>query len=59
MERGEVGLADEVDGEDERIAHLRVVHVEVGARREFAACHAGKPDRREKENRRGHRATTL
>ena len=58
MERREVGLADEVDRENQGIADLRVVHVEIGARREFSAGDAGKLDRRyEKEG--AHLACTL
>ena len=58
MERREIGLADEVDRENQRIADLRVVHVEIGACREFSAGDADKLDcRYEKE--RTHLACTL
>ena len=58
MKRREVGLADEVDRENEWIADLCVVHVKVGACREFSAGNADKLDcRYEKE--RTHLACTL
>ena len=59
MESRKVRIADEVDCEDERIANLRVVHVEIGARRKLPARHAGKTYRRQKKNSRGHRDSTL
>ena len=58
MERREVGLADEVDRENEWIADLCVVHVKVGARRKLSAGDAGKLDRRY-EKERTHLACTL
>ena len=59
MESSKVRIAYEVDCEDERIADLCVVHVEIGARRKFPARHAGEAYRRQKENCTRHRATTL
>ena len=44
MQRAEVGVADEVDGEDERVADLDVVGVEEGASAQGVAVHAGQFD---------------
>ena len=59
MEGRKVCVAYEVYCEDEWIADLGVVHVEVGACRKLPARNADKPYRGKKKNGTRHRATTL